>query len=161
MEAADEFGLGFDQIERRAVRLGDRRDQVDGEADELRQDEPEPACACTIPASDVVPARISTPTTDIVIASSYEIICAVERTLPRSGYFEPDDQPASEIPYTPIDVSAKMKRIPALTFPIAPQRSVRLGERDHGEGAHRARKRDQRREPIDQRIGRVRPSSLP
>src|SRR5579875_1600074 len=58
----------------------------------------EVAWACTIPTSDVDPARISTPTTDIVIASSYETICAVERTEPSSGYLELEAQPAREMP---------------------------------------------------------------
>ena len=31
-------------------------------------------------------------------AASYETICAEARTEPRSGYFEPDDQPASTMP---------------------------------------------------------------
>ena len=55
-------------------------------------------CAFTMSPSAVEPARISTPITDIDIDSSYEIICAVERTEPSSGNFEPDAQPASDIP---------------------------------------------------------------
>src|SRR5579884_4136572 len=73
--------------------------------------------APTMSPSAVEPARMSTPITDIDIDSSYEIICAVERTDPSSGNFEPDAQPASEMPYTPIDVRAKMNKIPALTSP--------------------------------------------
>src|ERR1700676_5228674 len=74
-------------------------------------------CALTMSPSAVEPARISTPITDIDIESSYEIICAVERTEPSNGNFEPEAQPANEIPYTPIEVSAKMNRMPAFTFP--------------------------------------------
>ena len=70
MEAADQLGFRFDQIERRAVRFGDRRDQIDDEADDLRDDEPHPRLRVTIVASDVEPARISTPITDIDIESS-------------------------------------------------------------------------------------------
>ena len=32
------------------------------------------------------------------MAASYEIICADARIDPRSGYFEPEDQPASIVP---------------------------------------------------------------
>src|SRR5579862_8103965 len=74
-------------------------------------------CAWTIPESEVVPARIKTPTTERVIASSYEIICAAERIEPKRGNFEFEAQPASVIPYTLIEVSAKMNKIPALTSP--------------------------------------------
>ena len=56
VEPADEFGLGLDQIERRAIGLGDRGDDVDDEADELRHDEP-PAC----PARGRCPRATSCP----------------------------------------------------------------------------------------------------
>jgi len=46
----------------------------------------------------VDPARISTPITDIVIDSSYEIICAVDRTGASNGNFEPDDPGPAKIP---------------------------------------------------------------
>ena len=39
--AGDELGVGFDEVERRAVGLGEARDQEDEEADELRDDEPD------------------------------------------------------------------------------------------------------------------------
>ena len=39
-----------------------------------------------------------TVTTVNPIAASYETICADARIDPRSGYFEPDDQPASIVP---------------------------------------------------------------
>src|ERR1700716_4450197 len=87
-------------------------------------------CALTMSLSAVEPARISTPITDIDIDSSYEIICAVDRTEPSSGNFEPDDQPASEMPYTPIDVIEKISRIPAFTLPTphsVPSKSAENG----------------------------------
>ena len=34
------------------------------------------------------------------IETSYEIICAAERSAPRKGYLELDTQPAKIIPYT-------------------------------------------------------------
>ena len=40
------------------------------------------------------------------MATSYEITWALERNPPSSGYVEPDDQPASTIPYTPTDAIA-------------------------------------------------------
>jgi hypothetical protein len=43
----------------------------------------------------------------------------VERTLPSSGYFDPDAQPPKQIPYTPNEPIARISRIPALTLPIA------------------------------------------
>ena len=59
---------------------------------------------------------IITTTSDRPIATSYEIICAAERMLPRKAYFEFDDQPARMMPYTPIDVTAMTKSRPALTL---------------------------------------------
>ena len=40
VKPGNEFGLGFDQVERHAIGLRHRRDDVDDEADELRADEP-------------------------------------------------------------------------------------------------------------------------
>src|SRR5262249_28385523 len=45
-------------------------------------------------------------------AASYDSSCAVERTAPSSGYFEPDDQPASITPYTPRPDMARMNNAP-------------------------------------------------
>ena len=44
-------------------------------------------CCCpdTMPDVDIVPAKMNTPTNDRLIATSYEIICALERSPPRSG----------------------------------------------------------------------------
>src|SRR5205814_2179889 len=61
------------------------------------------ACASTICEVDIEPAVMNTATMDRPIATSYEIICAAERRLPSSGYVEPDAQPASTTPYTPMD----------------------------------------------------------
>jgi len=40
------------------------------------------------------------------MTTSYEIICALDRIPPSSGYVEPDAQPPSTTPYTPIDEQA-------------------------------------------------------
>ena len=48
----------------------------------------------------------STGTSERPIESSYEIICAEERTPPKNGYFEFEDHPAMTMPYTEIDVIA-------------------------------------------------------
>src|ERR687884_1120132 len=64
------------------------------------------ACASTICEVDIVPAVMKTATMDRPIATSYEIICALERRPPSSGYVEPDAQPASTTPYTLIEEQA-------------------------------------------------------
>src|SRR6478672_10901133 len=46
------------------------------------------------------------------IAISYEIICALERSPPRSEYLLFDDQPASTMPYTPSDEIDRIYRKP-------------------------------------------------
>src|SRR5687767_9707994 len=56
-----------------------------------------------MPVVDIVPANRNTATNDRAIAISYEITCADERSPPSSEYGDIDDQPASTIPYTPID----------------------------------------------------------
>src|SRR5918997_3653525 len=65
-----------------------------------------PACATTICAVDIVPAVMNTATMDRPIATSYEIICALDRRPPSSGYVEPEAQPASTTPYTAMDEQA-------------------------------------------------------
>src|SRR4051794_21003590 len=65
-----------------------------------------PACALTICEVDIVPAVMNTATMDRPIATSYEIICALERRPPSNGYVDPDAQPASTTPYTAIDEQA-------------------------------------------------------
>src|SRR5580704_8442145 len=56
------------------------------------------ACDWTIARVDSEPVMRTTVTTVMPSAASYEIICADARTEPSSGYFEPDDQPASMTP---------------------------------------------------------------
>ena len=46
------------------------------------------------------------------IDTSYEIICAADRRLPKKAYLELLDQPATTIPYTPRDDTAKIYIIP-------------------------------------------------
>ena len=60
-------------------------------------------------ASRACRAWMSTPRIASPNAASYESSCAVARTEPSSGYFEPDDQPASITPYTPRPDIARMK----------------------------------------------------
>src|SRR5262245_9995388 len=52
-------------------------------------------CASTIWTSDNDPASSSTPIVDNPIASSYEIICAEERSPPSNAYLLLEDQPPS------------------------------------------------------------------
>ena len=61
---------------------------------------------------DSVPAWMSTPRMASPNAASYESSCADARTEPSSGYFEPDDQPASITPYTPMPDIARMNSAP-------------------------------------------------
>ena len=91
------------------------------------------------------------------MAASYEIIWAVARTPPSSGYFEPDDHPASTTAYTASDDIARMKSSPTLrSMParliIAVADVERRADRDHQEDEER---RDQRRDRCDD----VRPNS--
>src|SRR5689334_24320234 len=69
-----------------------------------------PACALTICEVLIVPAVMNTATMERPIATSYEIICALDRRPPSSGYVEPDAQPASTTPYTAIDEQASSTR---------------------------------------------------
>src|SRR3954462_10882112 len=64
------------------------------------------AWAETISLVDIVWAVRNTATMDRPIATSYEIIWALERRPPSSGYVEPDAQPASTTPYTLIEEQA-------------------------------------------------------
>src|SRR3954447_15653600 len=64
------------------------------------------ACAATICEVLIVPAVMKTATIDRPIATSYEIIWALDRSAPSSGYVEPDAQPASTTPYTLIEEQA-------------------------------------------------------
>ena len=49
---------------------------------------------------------------------SYEIICALDRTPPRNGYFELDAQPANTMPYTPREEMANMNSGPTFRSAI-------------------------------------------
>src|SRR5688500_2970552 len=79
-----------------------------------------------ITLSVTFPASSSTGIVANPIEISYDTICALDRRPPSSEYLLFDDQPARTIPYTPSDVSARMKRKPigrsATTIGISPQR---------------------------------------
>src|SRR3954471_17183855 len=64
------------------------------------------AWAETISLVDIDPAVRNTATMDRPIATSYEIICALDRRPPSRGYDETEAQPACTAPYTPIDEQA-------------------------------------------------------
>src|ERR1700694_2797821 len=55
-------------------------------------------CAATMPPKPVVPASMTTGTIESPIASSWEMICAVEGVEPSSGDFDCDAQPPSAMP---------------------------------------------------------------
>src|SRR2546430_776705 len=63
-------------------------------------------CASTITLVDIEFAVMKTATMDRPMATSYEIICALDRRPPSNGYVEPDAHPPSTTPYTPIDEQA-------------------------------------------------------
>src|SRR3954468_15676340 len=62
-----------------------------------------------------VPQIISTPTIDSPNGTSYDTICAAERSPPINEYLLLDAQPPRMIPYTPVDVSARMSSRPTFT----------------------------------------------
>src|SRR5688500_1975513 len=74
-----------------------------------------PACASTTSRIESEPASRMTPASDVAYASSELIICAEARSPPISEYLLFEDQPASTIPYTPIEVMAKTTSTPTLT----------------------------------------------
>src|SRR2546429_10011468 len=78
-------------------------------------------CAATMPESDSVRANISAPMIDRPIETSYETICALERSAPSNAYFEFDDQPARIVASTPTLETASTKSTPMLTSVITPQ----------------------------------------
>src|SRR5471032_1240358 len=57
-----------------------------------------PACACTILVRLSDPAQSSTEMNTKPIETSYETICAAERSAARNGYFEFEAQPAMITP---------------------------------------------------------------
>src|SRR5688500_9708943 len=73
---------------------------------------PTVAWLCTIWLSETFPARSSTGMVAIPIAISYVTIGALEGGRPGSEYLFFDDQPAGTMPYTPMDVIARMNRKP-------------------------------------------------
>src|SRR5215212_9804524 len=66
------------------------------------------SCAATMAESFSEPAQSSTVMMTKPMETSYETICAAERSAARNGYFEFDAQPPMMIPYTPSDEMAKM-----------------------------------------------------
>ncbi len=67
--------------------------------------------AITSESRNELDARI-TPAAAVVIASSYEMICALERIPPISENLLFEAQPARTMAYTESDVMAKMYRTP-------------------------------------------------
>src|SRR5687768_9643963 len=61
------------------------------------------------------PVIISTPTIDSPNGTSYETICAAERRPPMSEYLLFDAQPPRMIPYTAVDVRARISSSPTFT----------------------------------------------
>src|SRR5216110_3974725 len=59
-----------------------------------------------------LPHSISTPTIDNPNGTSYDTICAAERRPPINEYLLFDAQPPRMIPYTPVEVSARISRSP-------------------------------------------------
>src|SRR4030095_9854158 len=68
-----------------------------------------PRCASMISPRFSEPAAMTTPTSAKPMAISYATICAAPRMAPSSAYFEFVAQPARMMPYTPVDVSARMQ----------------------------------------------------
>src|SRR5215203_331433 len=86
----------------------------------MNQIESEP-CAPTMPDSDNVRANINAPISERPIATSYETICALERSPPSNAYFELDDQPASISASTPTLETASTSSKPMLTSAMTAQ----------------------------------------
>src|SRR3984893_5605045 len=78
-----------------------------------------PLWAWTIVLSERLPADMTTGMSDRDRAISYEIIWALERIPPSSGYLEPLDHPASTTPYTASDPIASTHRRPTLRSAIS------------------------------------------
>ena len=75
--AGDELLLRLRKVERRPIRLGHARDDVNEEADWLQEDippwhdcQPEPACASTISRMDIEPASRMTAAIAVMTARS-------------------------------------------------------------------------------------------
>src|SRR5215831_19944881 len=65
-----------------------------------------PSCALTMSVRLSEPTHNSTVMMTKPIETSYETICAAERSEARNGYFEFDAQPAMMTPYTPSEEMA-------------------------------------------------------
>src|ERR1700758_4229344 len=68
-------------------------------------------CAITMSLRFSEPAQSRTVTITKPIDTSYDTICAAERSAPRNAYFEFDAQPAMMMPYTPSDEIANRYKI--------------------------------------------------
>src|ERR1041384_6003275 len=78
-------------------------------------------CAATMPYKDRVRANINAPMIAKPIETSYETICALERSAPNRAYFEFDDQPARINARTPTLDTASTNKIPIFTSVITAQ----------------------------------------
>src|SRR5262245_3975588 len=67
-----------------------------------------PSCATTMADRFKEPAHSNTVMMTNPMDTSYETICAAERSAARNGYFEFEAQPAMITPYTISDEIAKM-----------------------------------------------------
>src|SRR5215471_6977334 len=79
------------------------------------------ACAFTTPDNDNVRANISAPIIAMPIDTSYETICALERSAPIKAYLELDDQPARINARTPTLDTASTNKTPIFTSVITAQ----------------------------------------
>src|SRR5690349_3585806 len=70
---------------------------------------------CTIFTRSSEPDSISTPTIDRPNGTSYDTICAAERRPPISEYLLFDAQPPRMIPYTAVEVRARISSSPTFT----------------------------------------------
>src|SRR5688572_24755535 len=86
----------------------------------MYQIESEP-CEAMIPESESVRENINAPISDRPIATSYDTICALDRSPPSNAYFEFDDQPASINASTPTLDTASTSNRPILTSAITAQ----------------------------------------
>src|SRR5271165_6929497 len=91
-------------------------------------------CASTMPIILSVPVpvcRLVISTAQTIarpMATSYETICALERSEPIRGYCEFDDQPAMMMPSTPSDETPSMNRMPmfiSVTACVGPNGTTR------------------------------------
>src|SRR5438477_11318848 len=74
-----------------------------------------------MPESDNVRANINAPMMASPIDTSYETICALERSAPSKAYFEFDDQPARISARTPTLETASTNSTPMLTSVMTAQ----------------------------------------